>query len=274
MSKLTFGSVLLSLVVPLCAQDAREIVELSVNAPVPNPLLETSYTWLAQEHSDELDSKGRLKRTKSRKFEVFYLGLKRYERILEEDGKPLSPREAEKQQQKLDRAAAEASRLTEKERQKREKEMIDDRAKERERLRYIPLAYDFRLVEETVLNGRPVWVIDAEPRKSYRGKYDNLLRNMRGRLWIDKTDYRWARIEAEALENISFGLFLAKLSQGAKITFEQKRVNNEVWLPSSFSVKAQARLLVKRVNVGAEAVFTDHRKFQAQSRITVAEQDQ
>jgi hypothetical protein len=46
------------------------------------------------------------------------------------------------------------------------------------------------------------------------------------------------------------------------------RVNNELWVPKTVSLKASARLaLLKRVNVRQTVTFSDYRKFQSDSRI-------
>ena len=90
----------------------------------------------------------------------------------------------------------------------------------------------------------------------------------RGKLWIAKADYEWVRIEAESIENISFGGILARLNKGAVIRFEQTRVNNEIWLPSLINIRFDARLaLVSSMRRALEITFTDYRKFQSESRI-------
>ena len=109
----------------------------------------------------------------------------------------------------------------------------------------------------------------ATPRAGYRGKEHGALSQMRGKLWIDKNDYRWVKAEAETLDTISFGLFIARLAPGSRLMFEQVRVNNEVWLPKRVAVSATARLgLIKKLNVEEETTWSNYRKFQTDSRVT------
>ncbi len=40
---------------------------------------------------------------------------------------------------------------------------------------------------------------------------------MRGKLWIDQKDLQWVKAEAVATQDVSFGFFVARLSQGSRI---------------------------------------------------------
>ena len=247
----------------LWAQDARAIVDRSIQATDRTTRLAEQYTYR------ELNVEKEGGKTTTRLYEILTLGGKRHRHLMERDGKPLPEKEARKEQEALDKALAEANRLTPEERQKREAQRKRRNDEERDRLKYIPDAFDFRLLREVNLNGRTVYEIAATPRQSYRGKYDSLLRNMRGRLFIDKQDYQWVRVEAEALDTISVGLFLARISKGARFTFEVTKVNDEVWLPKRVTLDASGRLaLLKRIDASVDMTFSEYRKFQADSRIT------
>lgn len=76
------------------------------------------------------------------------------------------------------------------------------------------------------------------------------------------------KVEAEALDSISIGLFLVRLQKGARLTIEQTRVNDEVWLPKRVTVALAARiLLLKSFRAEVEATFMNYRKFQSESRL-------
>lgn len=246
-----------------CAQDARAIIEKSVHATDRTTRLAEQYTYR------ELTVQKENGKTTTRLYEILTLGAKRYRHQIEKDGKPLPETEARKERGSLDRAAAEATRLTPEEREKREKEWKRRNQEERDKLKYVPEAFDFTLAGQTVLNGRAVYEIVAIPKPTYRGKYEHLLRNMRGRFFIDKADYQWVRVEAEALDNIYFGLILARISKGARFTLEVTKVNNEIWLPKHLTVDASGTLaLLKRFDASVDITYSDYRKFQAESRIT------
>lgn len=249
---------LLSVVSLLAAESPVDIVRRSVQGGFREGPARRQYTWQVQETSNE----------GTKLFDVLFVGAKQYRRLLEKNGRPLDGAEAKREQARIDKAVAEAARLTASQRAKREAEADAQDAKEFERLKYVPDAFDFTLVGEPTLNGRPAYEIAAEPKRSYDGKYANLLKKIRATLFIDTHDLHWTRVEAEALQTVSVGLFLARISKGTVVSFEETRVNDEVWLPKSFHVKAIGRLaLLKRFYVDVSAECHGYRRFRTDSRV-------
>jgi len=93
----------------------------------------------------------------------------------------------------------------------------------------IPELFDLRFEGGSTVDGRSVWVVSGQPRPGAKAKSGDakMLLKLRGRMWIDKATYQWARVEAETTDTISWGLFLARLNSGAKMIFEQTEVNTE-----------------------------------------------
>jgi len=254
----------------VCAygQDAREIVRRSVGQDLRNESIAKNYTYKALNQIRELDSSGRVKATHSTLEEVLYVGGKDYFHLVEKDGKALPAGEAKKEDAKLDRAVKEASAMPEAERAKQEAERVARRVKDRERMRYLPDAFDFTLEGENSVNGREAWQIRARPRRDYKGPYAFLYRNMEGTLWIDRQDYQWVKVEADVLNTISLGWFLARIEKGTRISFERSKVNGELWATTHVELRASARLAVlKKVNAEQEITFSDYRKFATDSRM-------
>ena len=265
-----------ALIVPvlLCAQNARDIVAKSVDLDQSNWLRMKDYTWIAKESERQLDSKGAVKSEDTRTWETLVLYGEPHRRTLERNGRPLPPDEQRKQQAKLDKAVAKLERETPQQRQHRMEEYDKNREKEREFLREVVDLYNFQLEGEQQAEGHDVWVIAATPKPGYQPKRREakLLMKIRGKLWIDKAEYQWVRLEAETTDLISFGLFIARLAPGAKLIFEQMRVNDEVWLPKREYVRGSARLgLVKKFSLEQELIWSNYRKFQVESKV-VAEQ--
>ncbi len=98
------------------------------------------------------------------------------------------------------------------------------------------------------------------------------LLKIRAKVWIDKAEYQWVRLEAETTATISFGLFIARLAPGAKLEFEQTRVNDECWLPKREVVRGAARLgLVKKLVGEEETTWNNYRKFQVDSKVVATQ---
>lgn len=73
------------------------------------------------------------------------------------------------------------------------------------------------------------------------------------------------------IDTVSWGLFLARFHKGSRISIELTRVNDEVWLPKSVSLKLSARLaLVKSFNVSENVSYRDYKKFRSDIKIAPA----
>jgi hypothetical protein len=95
-----------------------------------------------------------------------------------------------------------------------------------------------------------------------------MLLKLCGRMWIDKTTYQWARVEAETTDTISWGLFLARLNSGAKMIFEQTEVNSELWLSKRLLLTGSGRVgLIKKLARDEEIEWSNYKKFSVDSKI-------
>lgn len=253
--------------------DARAIMARAVAADDHSDRLARDYTFKVRDEVRNLDAKGNVKVTHTTLDEVLYIGGKQYFRPLEKDGKPIPPAQAAKEQAKLDRAAAEASRMSADERDKRLAAAERQRVKDREEDKDIPDAFDFKILGNETISGRSTWQISAAPRPGYHGKGRNIFSSIEGTVWIDQQDYNVAKFELEVLKPFSIGWFLARVAAGTHISYEMMRVNDELWVPKAVSLKASARLgLIKRVNVEQSVTFSDYRKFQTDSHIVSSDE--
>ena len=106
-------------------------------------------------------------------------------------------------------------------------------------------------------------MIDADPRPGYqpRQREAKLLPKFRFRVWIDKADEEWVKLDAQCIDTVSVGWFIARVHKGSRVLIEQTRVNDEVWLPKSIALKLDARILLKGVNLDEEVSYRDYKKF-------------
>lgn len=258
----------------LAAQDAREIVRKSVELDQANWLRMRDYTWVARSTERHFDSDGKVKSTEENGWETVMLDGEPYRRMLERDGRPLPPAEQKKQQDKLDKSVAKLARETPEEKRHRLADYEARRRKEREFLRQIPDAYDLRIEGEAQVDGHDAWVIAGTPKAGYRAsdRDAKALLKIRGKIWVDKSNYQWVRLEAETTETIAFGLFLARLNPGAKLVFEQTHASDDLWLPKRIYMKGAGRLgLIKRIAMDQEITWSDYRKFQVDTKIVPLE---
>jgi hypothetical protein len=149
---------------------------------------------------------------------------------------------------------------------KQEKERQEARAFVRDVIN----AYDFRIVGEEQVDGHDAYVVQANPRKDFHPTqpHADILPKLRGKIWIDKKDYGWVKLEAETLDTISWGLFLLRIHKGTQMKLEQTRVNDEIWLPRRISLNASARFaLVASGTFDFDLSFSQYKKFTSEVRI-------
>ena len=261
---------LLPLVAALSAQEAREIVRKSVDLDQLNWLRMKDYTWVARLTERNLDDSGTVKSEDKEAWETVVLYGEPCRRMLERNGKPLSANDQRKQQEKLDRTVSKLENESADERKRRLEKEEKERIKDREFLREIPDVYELHLAGEAQIDGRETWIIDAAPKPGYQPRQSDAkpLLKIKGRIWIDKSEYQWVRLEAETTGTITYGLFLARLNPGAKLVFEQQRVNDEVWLPKREFTRGSGRLgLIKKIQMEEELTWNNYHKFEAESKI-------
>lgn len=255
----------------LAAQDPKEIIRRAMALDQRNAEAALNYTFLQRTDMRQLDGSGKVKEQKIQTWDVTLLEGSPYKRLVARNDQPLSPEEQKWEQEKLRKSNEDRRKETEEQRQKRVADWRRKQQRQREDIREFPDAFDFRLAGEERLNGFDVWVIDATPHPGFRAGASNaraLFPNVKGRFWVAKDSYGWVKADVEAIDTISLGVFLVRVSKGSRVVLEQTRVNGEVWLPKKWIIKASARIfLVRNIRVDAQYDFSEYKKFQADSRI-------
>jgi hypothetical protein len=263
---------------PGAADDPVEIVRRALRINNADRELERKYTYTERQVERSLDSSGKVKRVKTETWDIVPLEGAQFRRLVARDDRPLTAREeadqeAERRKQEAERQKRRAKREQETAEDKRKREETRERTRKRqqEEIDNIVEGFDLRIVSEEQVGGVPVWVIDASPRARHKfmsWQARAVFSKMKGRVWIAKSDYHPVWIEAEAIDTISFGLFLARVHKGTRIQVEFGFFNNEVWLPVRQKATISARIaLLKGFHEEHESVFTNYRKFSTDSRV-------
>ncbi len=165
-----------------------------------------------------------------------------FERLLRKDNQPLTPEAQYREEHRYNKAVHERESETPEQRQARIAKYENDRAF----IRDIPAAYDFKLLGEESVEGRPAWVIQMTPRSGFVPTQPHaiMLRHIAGKLWIDKEDIQWAKAEAEVIDTISIGVILARIGPGTHIAVEQMRIASDFWMPKRIVIRGSARVLL------------------------------
>lgn len=254
----------------LTTEQIRDLIQKVTANDMANDKKQRDYTYTERDVTSMLDGKGRTKSTETETYEVLNIDGEQVQRLIQKNDKPISEKEAAKQEEKIEKVINKHKNESDKDRQKREEREAKDREDGRKFEREVVDAYTFTLLGTELVGGRPAWMISAEPRAGYvpHEKYANYLPKFHGRIWIDKADLQMSKMDVEALDTVSWGLFIARIHRGSHFTMEQTRINDEVWLPRQMDFKLDARFaLLKNFNIDGEQTFRDYKKFRTDSRI-------
>jgi hypothetical protein len=118
-------------------------------------------------------------------------------------------------------------------------------------------AFDFELVGEEIVGGRPSYVLHATPHAGYHahGKFGKMFSRVEGKLWVDKQDFGWTKVDGEVTQSFSMGIFVARVLRGSHIILEQTCVGDAVWVPKRLEMRASARILFLK-SLDIERVLT------------------
>ncbi len=250
--------------------DVREIIRRAVVADELNWKIARNYNFAEHANLRYLDAEGRVKLREVSLHDVMLLDGSPYRRLIARGDRPLAPAEERKEQEKLARSTTERREETPFRRLQRQAEYISRPEWQREAWRELPEAFDFHLAAEELWEGRALYAIDATPRPAYqpRSRTAKMLAHVRARLWVDKQDYHLVKGEVEVIDTISVGFFLVLVAKGSRASFEETRVNDEVWLPRKVSAFASARLgLLKVVRIEQEYTYSKCREFHSDALV-------
>jgi hypothetical protein len=254
----------------LSQEQMQQLFRIVADKDLENDKRLRDYTYTEREVENKLDGKGQTKSAEVRTYEIMEIYGEQVQRLIQKDDKPLSEKDAAKEEEKIQKVIDKRKNESENDRKKREAKEAKDREEGRKFVREVADAYDFKLVGTESLGRREAWVIDGEPRPGFEPhmKESKFLSKFHGRVWIDKNDLQLAKMDVECLDTVSWGLFLARFHKGSRFMLEQTRVNDEVWLPLHVTAKIDVRLaLLKNFDVGLEQTYRDYKKFRATAKI-------
>ena len=254
----------------LSSDRIRTLIRQVAEKDLENDKKQRNYTYVERVEEHRLNGKGQVQKTEVRTSEIMMLYGDQVERLIAKDDKPLSEKDAAKEEERIQKLADKRKNESDKDREKRLKEEEKDREETRQFVNEVGDAYNFSLAGVENLAGRDAYMIDAEPRPGFEPhlKGAKFLPKFRFRVWIDKTENQWVKLDAQCIDTVSLGLFLARIHKGSRIMIEQTRVNDEVWLPQHMAVKVDVRLaLLKNFDIEQDITYRDYKKFRTDTRI-------
>ena len=250
----------------LIAQNAFEIVQRSVSVNSSDFEAQPRYSFKERDISAKLDGSSKSKAQHSKTSEITMIDGSPYTRLIELNGEPLPPLQAQREAAKLAAAKTQRASQSSAQRQARIAKYQRDRANDHLLMQELVKAFDFKLERSEEVNGHACYVLDALPKPGYQAQVEKakVLSGMRGRMWIAKEGYHWVRVQAEVTQPVAFGFVLAKVNQGTTFQLDQTPVNG-AWLPEHFDQTVNARILgMFGVATSDEQQYFDYRRVDGQ----------
>jgi hypothetical protein len=235
------------------ALDARQIIGRSVAATERSWAARDHYTYMERDEDRRLDSLGHVKSENIDVTKMILVNGVHFEQLVEHNGQLPSAKEQRESDEDLDKLKHE----TLAEQTVRLRKDQENRSFLRDALE----AFDFRLIGEEV-KGRPAYVLQVTARPGYRahGKYGKMLSKVGGKLWIDKQDFGWIKVDGQVTQSFTIGLFVARVQRGSHIILEETCLGDGVWVPRRLEVRASARvLLLKSLDIDRILTYSDYR---------------
>ena len=232
-----------------CAHDANApsaaaIIKKSVSTNTADWNARPEYAYCEHDRKTKIDAAGHAKVEQSRAYEVTMIEGSPYYRLIAMENEPLTQTQQQQEQIKLNREIRHRQKEPPSERQARLSKYQGERTEEHLLMQQMVEAFDFKLAGQEQINGFDCYVFDAAPKLDYRPPAEKarVLTGMQGRLWVEKTGFHWAKVQAHVMSPVEFGLFIAKVKPGTSFELEQAPVGN-VWLPKHFVENLNASVL-------------------------------
>lgn len=147
-----------------------------------------------------------------------------FKQLIERDGEPVT----NEKQERIDRR---------------------NRPEENRSVHDVVATLDFQVAGRDVLDGRDHVVVHFGPKKDAkpRTRQGKMAKVFKGTVWIDEAAREVARVEATAVDNLSYGWgIVARLNDGTRITMVREPVDANVWLPTSIRLVGEGRAILFR----------------------------
>ena len=242
--------------------------------------LQSSYVYVETRREQKLDKRGRTSEESVKVFESYpgLPGEARWERLIAENGRPVPAEELAKQdRERQTKAVRMVRRLAEdapKERARQERDYQKARRERDEAVGDIYTVFDIKMIGRERIEGHDTIAFSLTPRADAKPRTTEgrQMRHFKVQAWISESDYELVKLEAEAVDTLSFGLgVLARLHKGARLSFLRRKINGEVWLPAVASYSGTARVsLLFTLRRGGTSEFSDYRKYAVDTSSTIA----
>lgn len=135
---------------------------------------------------------------------------------------------------------------------KKEREELTDAARN---------AFLFFFIAREPRAGRTLLKYSMVPNPAFKptSRSTSIFTRVRGAVWIDEASGQLARIEGEVTDDISFGLFVAKVYKGSHFMQERYETAPGIWLPSFSQYDFDGRKFFSSFSLHERTLYSNYR---------------
>lgn len=191
-----------------------------------------------------------------------------YRRVIQRNGVPVSAAELMEQDRNYRARVAEVqSRNTsrsEEERRQRQREEEERRRRADATVQDVVDTLQFRITGRAMRDGVQAIVVTFTPRPGARPttRQGRIAEKFAGTLWIHEQAAEVMRIEAKAVDDLSFGFgIVARLGEGTSAVLVRKPIDGDMWMPTELRLKGEGRAaLFRRLVIDYAVEWFDYRR--------------
>jgi len=193
------------------------------------------YTYLQRTVINEVNKNGGVKKSQSEEADIVYVNGHPIEHVIRKNGKELSASDQKKEQDKSIKEVERAQSTPP------EQSLSGDMISLSRLLDIMKLSAP----RHAVLDNRPMLLCDftGDPHAKTHGRAEGAIKKISGMVWIDEQDRQVRRMIAHFDDNFNIGYGVVTLAKDSSFTFDQKLINNELWLPTSVHVHILGKAL-------------------------------
>lgn len=243
--------------------DAASVVRKSVSVNDGDWAAQPQYSHTERDVDVKVGQDDKASEKQQKTYRVMMIDGSPYNQLIALNGEPLAPLQKSQEAAKLKAEIARREQQSPGARSARIQKYQKERAEEHLLMNEMAKAFTFKLSGEESIGGHACYVLDAAPNPDYRPPVAKakVLTGMKGRLWIEKDSYHWAKVHAQVFEPVEFGLFVAKVRPGTQFELVQSPVADGTWLPSHFSESVDARVLgIYSIRSRSDEYYSDYQR--------------
>jgi len=227
-----------------------------------------NYIFVVDEEEQEALKNSGFRTVETNTYEIRYNGPWEVTTLIARNGQPLSSADPSKNREQSDRMMRMAQQSLSR--------LASDPLAEGSSLNISDFlaADDLTNMRREDFQSHHVLIFDFFPRPDFKPESAKakFLKSLAGTIWVDEQAVQLIRLQAHLINNVSYGGVLVSVKKGLSIVMEQRKVNNEIWLPSYSEFHGETRAFLSHDRANLVRHYRDYRRFRVGSVVKPLEE--